>query len=110
MTLSPAVGFVLGTACKGSTVRSPQSRSAATLAFVVLEIRFMGLIESLMRDADRIAQVGEVAIDDARAAGVPCYYIDESLDPEGRIIRHDPDGTRHVLAEGDEDIKTFPPE
>ena len=40
----------------------------------------------------------------AHAAGVPCYYIDESLDPKGRIIRHDPDGTRHVLADGDKGV------
>jgi hypothetical protein len=69
------------------------------------------LLEALSRDDDRIAQVGRIALERAHAAGVPCYYIDESLDPEGRIIRHDPDGTRHVLADGDEDVivKSFLP-
>jgi hypothetical protein len=62
------------------------------------------LLEALSRDDGRIAQVGRIAREQAHAAGVPCYYIDESLDPEGRIIRHDPDGTRHVLADGDEDV------
>jgi hypothetical protein len=62
------------------------------------------LLEALSRDDDGIAQVGCIGREQAHAAGVPCYYIDESLDPEGRIIRHDPDGTRHVLADGDEDV------
>jgi hypothetical protein len=62
------------------------------------------LLKALSRDDDRIAQVGRIARERAHAAGVPCYYIDESLDPEGRIIRHDPDGTRHVLADGDKDV------
>jgi hypothetical protein len=53
------------------------------------------LLKALSRDDDRIAQVGRIARERAHAAGVPCYYIDESLDPKGRIIRHDPDGTRH---------------
>jgi hypothetical protein len=52
----------------------------------------------------RIAQVGRIARERAHAAGVPRYYIDESLDPKGRIIRHDPDGTRHVLADCDKDV------
>jgi hypothetical protein len=62
------------------------------------------LLEALSRDDDRIAKVGRIARERAQAAGVPCYYIDESLDPEGRIIRHDSDGTRHVLADGDRDV------
>jgi hypothetical protein len=37
------------------------------------------LLKALSRDDDRIAQVG-------------------------RIARHDPDGTRHVLADGDKDV------
>jgi hypothetical protein len=62
------------------------------------------LLKALSRDDDRIAQVGRIARERAHAAGVPCYYIDESLDPKGRIIRHDPDGTRHVLADGDKGV------
>jgi hypothetical protein len=42
------------------------------------------LLEALSRDNDRIAQVGRIAREQAHAAGVPCYYIDESSDPEGR--------------------------
>ena len=62
------------------------------------------LLKALSRDDDRSAQVGRIARERAHAAGVPCYYIDESFDPEGRIIRHDPDGTRHVHADGDKGV------
>lgn len=68
------------------------------------------LIEMLRKDEARIAQVGFRAIERARLAGVPCYYIDEALG-EG-IIKLMPDGTRHLIASGtdvDVVLKTFPP-
>jgi hypothetical protein len=45
------------------------------------------LLEALSRDDDRIAQVGRIARERAHAAGVPCYYIDERLDPSSDKIR-----------------------
>lgn len=66
------------------------------------------LLEALSCDDDRIAQVGRIAREQAHAARVPCYYIDESSDPEGRIIRHDPDGTLDRSLFFAEFFKKFP--
>jgi hypothetical protein len=66
------------------------------------------LLEALSRDADRIAQVGRIAREQAHAAGVPCYYIDE-LGSQGSHHRHDPDGTRHVLGDEDVIVNSLPP-
>ena len=47
----------------------------------------------LVREAwPRIARMGHDAIAQAHAAGVPTWVSDG----EGRIVRLDPDGTRHV--------------
>jgi len=53
------------------------------------------LIERLNRDDDKIAEIGEVAIQEARAAGVPVYYIDETVG-EG-IVKLMPDGTIYLI-------------
>ena len=68
------------------------------------------LLELLRKDEAKIAQVGIRAIERARLAGVPCYYIDEALG-EG-IVKHMPDGVRHLIALGNDTdviLKTFPP-
>jgi hypothetical protein len=44
------------------------------------------LPEALSLDDDPIASVGRVARERARAPGVPCHYIDESSDTEGRVM------------------------
>lgn len=68
------------------------------------------LLETLRKDEDQIAQVGIKAIERARLAGVPCYFVDRSLG-EG-IVKLMPDGTRHLIdpnEDGDVVLKTFPP-
>jgi hypothetical protein len=61
------------------------------------------LMDDLKKDDERIAQVGAVAIATARAAGVPAYYIDDSLG-EG-IVKLMPDGTIHLIdPDQDEDV------
>lgn len=69
------------------------------------------LIERLSRDYERIAKVGETAIREARAAGVPVYFIDEAVGPG--IIKMMPDGTRHLIDAHEEQdivIHTFAPD
>ena len=68
------------------------------------------LLELLRKDEAAIAQVGLKAIERARLAGVPCYFIDRKLG-EG-IIKLMPDGTRHLIdsnEDGDVILKTYPP-
>jgi hypothetical protein len=61
------------------------------------------LIERLKKDDEEITRVGEVAIEEARAAGVPAYYIDETVG-EG-IVKLMPDGTIHLVDPNqDEDV------
>jgi hypothetical protein len=61
------------------------------------------LIEALKKDEGKIALTGAKAIAAARAAGVPAYYVDESI---GRgIVKLMPDGTIHLIdADAEEDI------
>ncbi|MDR7040634.1 hypothetical protein J2X36_005417 [Methylobacterium sp. BE186] len=62
----------------------------------------MMLFDKARRNASTIRQLGARAIEEARKAGVPAFYVDPSLG-EG-IIKEMPDGTRHRLAkvEGEE--------
>jgi hypothetical protein len=62
-----------------------------------MQTKQTGLLASLRKDYDRIAKVGEIAIAEAHAAGVPAYYIDLDVDPAGSIIEHWPDGRRVIL-------------
>ena len=68
------------------------------------------LIDILRKDEAEIAQVGIKAIERARLAGVPCYFVDPALG-EG-IVKLMPDGTRHLIdpnEDGDVVLRTFPP-
>jgi hypothetical protein len=61
------------------------------------------LIEALERDEKNIAQTGANALAAARAAGVPAYYIDETVGPG--IVKLMPDGTIHLIdPDQDEDV------
>jgi hypothetical protein len=61
------------------------------------------LIEALERDEKKIAQTGAEALAAARAAGVPAYYIDETIG-QG-IVKLMPDGTIHLIdPDQDEDV------
>jgi hypothetical protein len=62
------------------------------------------LIEALERDEKKISQTGAEALAAARAAGVPAYYIDETvgqgigkLMPDGTIYLIDPDQDEDVV-------------
>ena len=59
----------------------------------------MILFDKLRENADAIRQVGAIAREKARAAGVPSYYMDPALG-EG-IIKEMPDGTRHRIEPSD---------
>ncbi|MFN3672928.1 MAG: hypothetical protein ACK4VM_13575 [Bosea sp. (in: a-proteobacteria)] len=52
----------------------------------------MMLFEMLRKNADAISQIGEQAVREAKALGVPAHYTDPSV-CEG-IIRELPDGTK----------------
>jgi hypothetical protein len=68
------------------------------------------LIERLSKDYERIAKVGEMAIREAQAAGVPVYFIDEAAG--AGIVKMMPDGTCHLInADEEQDvvIHTFAP-
>ena len=70
----------------------------------------MKLFDKVRENADAIRQVGTVARERARAAGVPSYYMDPSLG-EG-IIKEMPDGTRHRIESsdgGDVVVESFRP-
>ena len=61
------------------------------------------LIEALKRDEKTISQTGAEALAAARAAGVPAYYIDETVG-QG-IVKLMPDGTIHLIdPDQDEDV------
>lgn len=53
------------------------------------------LIERLSKDYARIAKVGEVAIREAQAAGVPVYFRNEAVGPG--MIKMMPDGTCYLI-------------
>lgn len=70
----------------------------------------MMLFEKARENAAAIRQIGARAIEEARKAGVPVFYMDPSLG-EG-IIKEMPDGTRHRLAKVGEDevvVESFEP-
>jgi hypothetical protein len=61
------------------------------------------LIEALERDEKKIEQTGVNALAAARAAGVPAYYIAETVGPG--IVKLMPDGTIHLIdPDQDEDV------
>jgi hypothetical protein len=61
------------------------------------------LIEALERDEKKISQTGAEALAAARAAGVPAYYIDETVG-QG-IVKLMPDGTIYLIdPDQDEDV------
>jgi hypothetical protein len=61
------------------------------------------LLEALERDEKKISQTGAEALAAARAAGVPAYYIDETVG-QG-IVKLMPDGTIHLIdPDQDEDV------
>jgi hypothetical protein len=53
------------------------------------------LIEALEKDEKKIARTGAEALAAARAAGVPAYYIDETIG-QG-IVKLMPDGTIYLI-------------
>lgn len=55
----------------------------------------MTLLEKAQANAAEIQRAGLLALEDARRAGVPAYYIDPALG--AGIIREMPDGTRQRL-------------
>lgn len=59
----------------------------------------MILFQRATQNADAIRRVGERALDDARAAGVPVYYMDDAFGDD--IIREFPDGHRERIVRGD---------
>lgn len=70
----------------------------------------MMLFDKLRENAKAIAQMGAVARERARAAGVPSYYTDPSLG-DG-IVKEMPDGTRHIIRPVDRDdvvVESFGP-
>ena len=61
------------------------------------------LLEKARKHADEIRQAGAEAVKLALAAGVPVYYLDDSLGES--IIKEMPDGTRFRIAiDGREEI------
>jgi hypothetical protein len=62
------------------------------------------LIEALEKDEKKIARTGAEALAAARAAGVPAYYIDNTIGqgivklmPDGTIYLIDPDQDNDVI-------------
>lgn len=55
----------------------------------------MMIFDKAREHAEAIRQMGAVAIEESRLAGLPAYYSDPALG-EG-IIKHMPDGTRHRI-------------
>jgi len=62
------------------------------------------LIEALEKDEKKIARTGAEALATARAAGVPAYYIDNTIGqgivklmPDGTIYLIDPDQDNDVV-------------
>lgn len=55
----------------------------------------MMLFDKARENAEAIRQIGSRAIEEARRAGVPAFYMDPALG--AGIIREMPDGTRHRL-------------
>jgi hypothetical protein len=53
------------------------------------------LIERLSKDYNGIAKVGEVAIREAQASGVPVYFIDQTVG--AGIVKMMPDGTCNLI-------------
>ncbi len=61
------------------------------------------LLEQARKHAEEIRQAGAEAVKLALAAGVPVYYVDDSLGES--IIKEMPDGTRFRIAiDGREEI------
>ena len=70
----------------------------------------VALLENMEKYPDAMRTSGRRAIEQAKRAGVPAYYLDPALG-DG-IIRELPDGTRQrIQPQGDEDvvIETFAP-
>jgi hypothetical protein len=59
----------------------------------------MILTKLIRENAEAIRQVGTRALEEARQAGVPAYYMDPSLG-EG-VVREMPDGTRERIERRD---------
>jgi hypothetical protein len=55
----------------------------------------MNLTKLIRENAEAIKQVGARALEEARQAGVPAYYMDPALGPG--IVREMPDGTRERI-------------
>jgi hypothetical protein len=64
----------------------------------------MFLFDLALQNAEAIRKVGETALADARRAGVPAYYMDDAFGDD--IIREFPDGTREIIARGENGAPT----
>lgn len=68
------------------------------------------LLEKLRKNKDRIKAAGRIAVEQAKAAGVPSYYRDPKLGD--RLIREMPDGSRmaiEIVDGEDRDIENVEP-
>jgi hypothetical protein len=61
----------------------------------------MVLFDKVRQNGGTLRQVGEDALADARKAGVPVYYMDDTFGND--IIREFPDGHRERIARGAQD-------
>jgi hypothetical protein len=68
----------------------------------------MILFEKVRQNAEALRQVGARALEEARRAGVPAYYMDPAYGDD--IIREYPDGRRERMIKGqDGAVVPIPP-
>ncbi len=58
----------------------------------------MNLVDEICQNAEALRRLGEQALADARAAGVPVHYMDPAFGDD--IIREFPDGRRESIVRG----------